>query len=434
MKKINLTTLLVIFALSTISAQQEKGVTGYENWLNPWTEFKPNKTEYGKPTQILSGTITKDTKLNKRDTYLLVGDVFVTDSTTLKIEPGTVILGDFKSKGSLTISNGSTIIAEGESTDPIIFTSSQSVKQPGDWGGLFILGDAPTNNIKNESTLNYGLASADVRHISYGGDNAESNSGILQYVRIEYAGKRTKEYGYFNGLTLAGVGSETILDNVMVSFCEGNSFSILGGAVSLDKFVSYKSSANDYKLNYGAQCVLTNSLAIKSPYVSGQGTSRCIYALNNDEPGKTVFDKNQTLVQANNLTLINLSNDLDYDIQIGLVNEAIYIGENVTFKIHESVISGFKPAVIFDNNITINSESLDRIEFTSTYFNNCIGNIFIEGNSNNEDLENWYGSRAFNNVYSKGPDSETFIDATSTKRPDFRLIINKIAASSTNDD
>ena len=66
------------------------------------------------------------------------------------------------------------------------------------------------------------------------------------------------------------------------------------------------------------------------------------------------------------------------------------------------------------------------------YFNNCNGNIFTEYNSNNEDLENWYGNRAFFNVYSKGNDAETFINIKDEKRPDFRLRINKILAS--NDD
>ena len=129
MKKITQTTLLFLFVYCNLFAQQEKGIIGYNNWLNPWTEFQPNKVEYGKPTQILSGDINKDTKLYKRDIYLLLGDVFVTDSTTLTIEPGTVIIGDFKTKGSLTISNGSKIIADGSHTDPIVFTSSRSIKK-----------------------------------------------------------------------------------------------------------------------------------------------------------------------------------------------------------------------------------------------------------------------------------------------------------------
>ena len=95
----------------------------------------------------------------------------------------------------------------------------------------------------------------------------------------------------------------------------------------------------------------------------------------------------------------------------------------------KSVISGFNPAVIFENTITINQENLEKIKFTGMYFNNCNGNIFVENNSNNEDLENWYGNSAFLNVYSKSGNSETFIDTRNARRPDFRLRINKIIAA-----
>ncbi len=429
MKKITQITLIFLIVYSNIFAQQEKGIIGYNNWLNPWTEFKPNKVEYASPTQILSGNITKDTKLYKRDVYLLLGDVFVTDSTTLTIEPGTVIIGDYDTKGSLTISTGSMIIANGSHTDPIIFTSSRSVKKPGDWGGLFILGDAPTNKFGNKSSLNYGLRTSTTKNISYGGDNPYSDSGILKYVRIEFAGKRTKDFGYFNGLTIAGVGEQTIIENIMVSYCEGNSFSILGGNVILDKLVSYKSSINDYEFNYGAQCNIINSLAIKSPYVSGADVARSMYIIAHDQKEEVDYSKKQTFVNAENLTLITLSDDLNHDIKIGLVNEAIYIGEDALFTLDKSVISGFNPAVIFDKKIKINNENLKKIRFTRTYFNNCKGNIFIKDNPNNEDLENWYGNSIFFNVYSKGDDSETFIDSNNPKYPDFRLRINKIMAS-----
>ncbi len=434
MKKITQITLLFLLVYSNVFAQQEKGIIGYDNWLNPWTEFTPNKIDYGKPTQILSGNITRDTKLYKGDIYMLLGDVFVTDSTTLTIEPGTIIIGDFATKGSLTISNGSKIIANGTHTDPIVFTSGRSLKKPGDWGGLFILGDAPTNKFGNEDALNYGLESTTSKSINYGGNNIDSYSGILKHVRIEFAGKRTKEYGYFNGLTLAGVGQQTIIENIMVSYCEGNSFNILGGNVNLEKLVSYKSSINDYKFNSGAQCKISNSLAIRSPYASGSEVSRCINAIAYDKKEDVDFSKKQTSIKAENLTLVNISDDLNYDIKIGLVNEAIYIGEHVSFTIDKSVISGFNPAVILDNKIKINSENLEKIDFTRTYFNNCKGNIYIKNNSNNEDLENWYGNRAFNNVYSKGPDSETFIDLKNSKRPDFRLRINRIFASNDDND
>jgi hypothetical protein len=429
MKKITLLALVALIACTNLVAQQEKGIIGYDNWLKPWTEFRPNKVEYEKPTQIISGNITSDTELFKKNVYLLVGDVFVTDNATLSIESGTVIIADFETKSSLIVSRGSKIIAKGSPTDPIVFTSSKSIKKPGDWGGIFILGDAPINKFDGEASLNYGLIPTAAKNISYGGNNRDSNSGILSYVRVEYAGKRTKNYGYFNGITLAGIGQKTVIDNVMVSYCEGNSFNVLGGVVSLDKLVSFRSSINDFEFNFGTQCSITNSLAIKSPYVSGAKASKAVNVLAYNLKEETDLSKKQTSVIAENLTIVNMSNDLDYDIKVGLVNEAIFVGEYTSFAINRCVISGFSPAVILDNKIKLNEGSLKKIKFTRTYFNNCSGNIFKNGVSNNDDLENWYGSLSFNNVYSKGPDYETFIDPGNSRRPDYRLRINKIMAT-----
>lgn len=432
----NFTQLFFIFFISVASvfAQQEKGIIGTNNWLNPWAEFRPMHLEYGEPTQILSGDITTDTKLKKKHIYLLSGNVFVTNNAILTIEPGTVIMGDSKTNGSLTISKGSTIIADGLETDPIIFTSNQTVKKEGDWGGLFILGDAPINKYGNGASIDYGLRPSSYENISFGGPDMHSNSGIVRYVRIEFAGKRTKDYGYFNALTLAGVGNQTILNNIMVSYCSGNSFEIIGGDLNIDKAVSYRSSRKDYNFNYGAQCNISNSLAIRSPYVSGSGKSVAMYVSSYDKKEEVDFTKKQTYVHAVNLTLVNVSNNLDSDISVGLVKEAVYIASDASLEMRKSVISGFNPAVILQDKITINRKNLDRIKFSEMYFNRCKGNIFVENNSNNEDLENWYGNRAFFNVYSKGSDAETFIDLKNDKRPDFRLRINKIIASNDIDD
>ncbi|WP_053991933.1 hypothetical protein [Mangrovimonas sp. TPBH4] len=427
----NFTQTLCLFLLAAVNlfAQQEKGIIGTTNWLNNWTEFRPNHVDYGEPTQILSGNISQDTKLFKKDTYLLLGSVFITEGATLTIEPGTVILGDFKTNGTLVVTKGSKIVADGMETDPIIFSSNRSVKKEGDWGGVFILGDAPINKFGNGSSVNYGLRPTSFEYINYGGENVESDSGIFRYVRIEFAGKRTKEFGFFNGLTLAGVGKNTVVENVMVSYCEGNSFNVVGGEFNMTQMVSYRTSSDDYKFNYGAQCSITNSLAIRSPYVSGADGSRCMYIASYEDKNEVDLTKKGTFVKAENLTLVNVSDNLASDIEVGLVKEALYIAQHASLEMSKSVISGFNPAVILDDNITINNKNLDRIKFSEMYFNNCNGNIFTEHNSNNEDLENWYGNRAFFNVYSKGSDSETFIDLDNSKRPDFRLRINKIYAS-----
>ncbi|NRB82260.1 MAG: hypothetical protein HRU49_00555 [Winogradskyella sp.] len=429
MKNFIQTALIFLLVLSNSFAQQEKGIIGYDNWLSYWTEFKPSNADYGEPTQILSGNITKDTKLLKRDVYLLLGDVFVKDSATLTIEPGTVIIGDFDSKASLIITGGSKIIASGTQTDPIVFTSSRSDKKAGDWGGIFLLGDAPLNTYGKLASLNYGLNPSSTKDIAYGGFNAEDSSGILKYVRIEYAGKRTKSHGYYNALTLAGIGNKTILEHVMVSYSAGNSYSILGGSAILEKLVSYRARSNDYEFNFGTQCQLINSLAVRSPYVSSANGSRAILIKSYDNKEESDTSKRETYVSAENLTIVNVSNDIKSDMEIGLVQEAIFIGSDASFAINKSVISGFYPAVVLDDQIVLNNKNLEKIQFTRTYFNNCKGNIYRKGYTNNDDLESWYGSRAFNNLYAKGSDKETFIDATSTREPDYRLQVNRIIAS-----
>lgn len=421
---------LIIFPFVCLFSQQEKGIYGNENWLNIWTEFNSTDQQYPEPTQILSGNITKDTKLYKKEIYLLLGNVFITDNVTLSIEPGTLILGDFNTKASLVISNGAKIIAEGTLTDPIIFSSNRGVKKSGDWGGIFILGNSPTNRLEERSKLDYGFNPSSPEMILYGGTDKESNSGILKYVRIEYAGKRTKNYGYYNGLTLAGVGSETILENIMVSYCQGDSFSILGGNTTLSQLVSFRSKRSDFKFNYGAQSFMTNSLAIKSPYYSSSDGASSIYLASYNNMEEVDITKKGTNLQAENLTLMVLSDHLDADTNVGLVHEAMYVKEGASFSMNKSIFSGFNPAVVLDSKIVINNENLNKMGFSNMYFNNCQGNIFTENISNNEDLENWYGNNAFANVYSRGLNSVTFIDVKKLDQPDFRLRINNIIAIS----
>ncbi|MFH4967636.1 hypothetical protein V8G61_05460 [Gaetbulibacter sp. M240] len=430
MKNLTQMIWLFLFVFGISFAQQEKGIIGTDNWLKNWTEFNPNQEDPGEPTQILTGKISKDTRLNKGEVYLLLGNVFVVDSVTLTIDPGTVILGDFKTKASLTIAKGAKLVAEGTVTDPIVFTSNRDVKRAGDWGGLIILGEAPSNKFGNGSVASYfpELNPMDYPKTNFGGNNIKSNSGTLRYVRIEYAGKRMRD-GYFSSLMLAGVGNKTVLENIMVSYSGGNSFQVWGGDLNMDKLVSYKSSGNDFKFNFGSQVVLNNSLAIRSPFVSSSYKARCLVVSSYDEQREVDFSKKLTHVVAKNITLLNDSNDLKSDISRGLVNEAVYVGKTASLDMNQSVISGFNPAVLFEESIVVNQENLERIKFTDMYFNNCNGNIFVEYNSNNEDLENWYGNSSFLNVYSKSNNDETFIDINNKKRPDFRLRINKIIAS-----
>jgi hypothetical protein len=429
MKKLIQIIALLLLVVCDINAQQEKGITGFNSWLNNWTEFKPNKIDYNEVNQILTGNIIVDTKLYKKNVYLLQGNVYVTNNATLTIEPGTVIMGDYESKASLIITKGASIVADGLETDPIVFTSNRTVRKAGDWGGIIILGDAPTNKFGNISSVNF---DTDAILSSYGGINSTGNSGILRFVRIEFAGAKVKGGDNFNALLLAGVGSKTILENIMASYSASDSFEILGGEVNLNKMISFKSSNDDYKFNYGTQCQIENSLAIRSSYLTSSNGSRCLNVLSYNKKEEVDFTKKHTLVTARNLTLVNNSENVKADIESGLIKEGVYIAENASIDFKKSVISGFNPAILLDDKIAINDENLKKIKLEQMYFNLCKGNIFVVNNSNNEDLESWYGNAAFANVYSKAENIVTFIDFMNEKRPDFRLRIGGITVS--NDD
>lgn len=426
MKNFALTLVVSLLVYSNGTAQQEKGIIGFNSWLNNWTEFKPNKSEYNEPNQIITGTIAVDSKLYKKNVYLLMGNVYVTNKAKLTIEPGTVIIADAESKASLIITKGASIHAEGTETDPIVFTSSRSIRKAGDWGGILLLGDAPINKFGNSASANFDL---DAAFTTYGGSNSASNSGILRYVRIEFAGAKVKGFGNFNALFLGGVGNQTSIENVMVTSSGGDSFEVFGGDVVLNKLISYKCSSNDFKFNYGAQVNIKNSLVIRASYLQSSSGSRCFYASSYDKKEEVDFSKKLTSITATNLTLVNNSQNIKLDMGQGLVREAMFIAENTNVDFRRTVISGFNPAIILDEKITINDENLKKLKFQEMYFNACKGNIFLENNSNNEDLESWYGNASFFNVYSQGENIETFIDPFNDKRPDFRLNIGKITAS-----
>ena len=426
MKKLIKIIVILLLVVCDMNAQQEKGITGFKSWLNNWTEFKPNKVVYNDVSQILTGYIKVDTKLYKRNVYLLQGNVYLMNNAVLTIEPGTVIMADSESKASLIVTKGATIVADGLETDPIVFTSNKVVRKAGDWGGVIILGDAPINKFGNLAAVNF---DTDANLSYYGGNNSASNSGILRFVRIEYAGAKIKGFNNFNGLLLAGVGNKTIFENIMVSYSAGDSFEILGGEVNLNKLISFKSSSDDYKFNYGTQCTIENSLAIRSSYLTSTTGSRCMNVRSYDKQEEVDFTKKQTLVSARNLTLVNNSENVKVDIESGLIKEGVYVAENASIDFKKSVISGFNPAILLSKEIAINDLNLKKVKLEQMYFNLCKGNIFVENNSNNEDLENWYGNVGFANVYSKAENSETFIDFMNDKRPDFRLRIGRITVS-----
>lgn len=193
----------------------------------------------------LSGDLTTRT-LTRDKKYLIKGQVFVRSGAVLTIEPGTVIFGDKATKGTLVIDKGGKIIADGTAAAPIVFTSGQpaGTRDRGDWGGLVILGNAPVNQ---PDPAIEGITPA----VIFGGTNNADNSGILKYVRVEFAGIELTPNNETNSITLGGVGSGTQMDYTQVSFGGDDGFEWFGGSVNSKHLVAFAMWDDCFDVDFG---------------------------------------------------------------------------------------------------------------------------------------------------------------------------------------
>jgi hypothetical protein len=203
---------------------------------------------------VLEGKISKDRTLNAGSVYTIRGIVYVTNGAKLTIPAGTVIHGETASKGALVITRGSQILADGTKDKPITFTSDATSPKRGDWGGIVICGNAPTNASFN-GQQGIGQVEGGVNNGEglglYGGTSANDNSGILRYVRIEYAGYAYLPDNELNSLTLAGVGNGTTVDYVEVFKANDDAIECFGGTVNLKHTIFISTLDDDFDTDNG---------------------------------------------------------------------------------------------------------------------------------------------------------------------------------------
>lgn len=409
--------IICVLSIFSVSAQQVKGIYGTSNWMDNWTNFKPSTTEYHEANAILTGIIDKDTKLDSNSTYRLEGTVYVVNNATLTIEAGTIIRGDDMTCGTLVITKGAKIIAEGTEKNPIVFTSNKetSVRKPGDWGGILLLSDAPINKagINGQALLDFNL---DASKCSYGGANPEANSGVLKYVRIEYAGRKLNALKELNGLSLAGVGKQTTLNHIQVSYSNDDSFECYGGDVKLEHLISYRTTDDDFDFTQGVQATISNTIAIRHPFSSDASGSRCFEVDSYDKIENADPNKKLTTIQASNITLVNLEENNQ-----GLVKEAIHLKEKCYFSLKNSVVSGFAPFLLLDGKIGLNPDNLAKIVLKDIAVNNCKGSIVSEDQSFNDKLKYWPDPTAMGIEITTTPIANLFKSSQVKNNPDFRI-------------
>lgn len=282
-----------------------------------------------KPTIEISGnnTLLKWERINN---YILKGIVHIPRGYTLEIEEGTVIQGYYSTNATLIIDQGAKIIAKGTELSPIIFTSNRPKRerQQGDWGGLIVCGNAPP-----VSTSEQGL-------LSFGGTVANDNSGILQFVRIEFAGGPTLLPSNPSGaLTLAGVGTGTVIENIQCSYSLGDSFRILGGTFNGKNLVSYASTDDDFDFENGYNGYIQYALALRHPQgIAAQPISCGLEVGDLDSQSSTFL----TYPTISNFTYVGIEKrNVD---NLDAINTTSHIGvsllKNARLSLHNSLISG----------------------------------------------------------------------------------------------
>jgi hypothetical protein len=204
-------------------------------------------------------------------TYLLTEPVFVNAGDVLSIAPGTLVKGrsgivfdtltytlpngnpspreDYlysQHAGSLIVSAGATIVADGTADCPIVFTfeadpmdGSVGYDVRGQWGGLIVCGNGALNtfdgNDEIEGVVDY---TGQNRHV-YGGDDPwDASSGVLRFISLRHASTSLGISQFENGietnaLSLCGVGNGTVLEFIETIASGDDGIQIFGGMVDV---------------------------------------------------------------------------------------------------------------------------------------------------------------------------------------------------------
>ena len=225
-----------------------------------------------------TGFITADETWSSDKFHILKERVIVQSGVTLTIQPGTIVKGEAgtgANASSLVIARGAKINAAGTAENPIIFTSIADeiglgekvganldpATATGFWGGLIVLGNAPTSP-KTGATEQIEGIPADVVEGNYGGPDAADNSGTITYVSIRHGGTLIGEGNEINGLTLGGVGTGTTIHHVEVVANVDDGIECFGGTVNIDDAIVMYQGDDAYDIDQAYAGTIDNFIYI----------------------------------------------------------------------------------------------------------------------------------------------------------------------------
>ncbi len=336
--------------------------------------------------------ISDDYTCTANNLYLLNGKTYVKSGATLNIEAGTRIEGVYEQDpeyaSALVICRGAKIMAEGTESTPIVFTAHTEKPKVGDWGGLIILGNAPTCRSQYEPANRTieGISLPTVPKgvdITYGGNEEKDNSGVLRYVRVEYAGVSIGDRNEINSFTFGGVGSGTIVEYCQAYYGADDSFEFFGGTVNAKYLISVAAYDDAFDFDYGYQGNLQFLLAVlddDASYSEGANGIEC------DHESKNPTSTPKTRPVISNLTVVGTPNGETslYNPENKGINNVLYgarFRENTRFVLRNSVFYGYKNVIYVDDkhgNITniVRGDVIFTNDITKSVFaNNVIGTI-----------------------------------------------------------
>ena len=331
---------------------------------------EPNELTYiitdvsinGENYKKLEGIINENLSLDLNEKWLLSGGVFVDENAKLSINEGGTVYADTEVTTFLSIKQGGEMFIQGESTNPIVFTPLTDNPTYGDWGGIIVNGYATINTGFNaEGEGGTGI---------YGGDNDNDDSGILRYVRVEYAGKVLGTDNELNGFSFNGVGNGTIIEYIQAYKGSDDGIEFFGGTVNVRYAVSTHNQDDSFDWTHGWRGKGQYWLVQQGP----DGGDRGIEADNNGDDNLLEPYSNPTL---SNLTLIGVD---DGD---GL-NTGMRLREGTKGKIFNTYVTGFpKYGIRVSDEVT-----LQNVENGELF----VANSLVEGNGTDyKDCDSFIG-------------------------------------------
>lgn len=279
----------------------------------------------------VNANITTNTTWETGKTYILNTRIFVTKGVTLTIEPGVIVKGSAGSDVNATaliIAQGAKINAAGTATQPIIFTSVADKIEPGQiaspnlgptlnglWGGLIVLGKARISYQDDQGTDSQtasieGIPPDDANGI-YGGTDDADNSGVIKYVSIRHGGTSIGEGNEINGLTLGGVGSATVIENIEIVANQDDGIEWFGGTVNVKNVVVWNTGDDAIDTDQAWSGTVDNIVIInphdecfeldgpEGSYLNGAHTIKNATASVGTASGLIDFDDNTNVVMMN---------------------------------------------------------------------------------------------------------------------------------------